>query len=647
MVSNSQGESPTDRLKRATSIVLRALAQDMDSQPVFGTAVSLHRPERVLLPNPPKEEKEQETTLADAFNDSYKPEDTSGSAAADMEQFRGLADRSAFWQRHHDDSITAPEAISAATDYYNRLERVRTEMLGSWYLRGSAMQLAHCGALDAEKELIETPPDELAPTCLGEILRAAVELTSSRHDNTVPQLWPRLQSLHPATWVLVKQTAERIAGCLDDQKRFAELSLELLRDLGIIAPSDSQGEDAEDSTEADEDSQDSAHEGEDYGDEQENLGEEDGEDKQEMAEGTMEVPMPEELEAQLDEDDENAEAEGQASELNAMAAQSTSDYKAFTTAFDSITSARDLCPDPVERAALRLQLDRAIQPALAGVSRLTRKLQHIIMARRKTSWQFDLEEGWLNTARLARVVTSPGTPLSYKIEKQHEHRDTVVSLLIDNSGSMRGNSIALAACAAEVVATTLERCGITTEILGFTTSQWKGGQTRKAWETARRPTEPGRLNDLLHIVYKSAGESWLAARSNMGVMLRDGLLKENIDGEALLWAHERLMHRIEERRILIVISDGAPVDDSTLSSNASDYLNKHLTEVVQKLEQRSPIELRAIGIGHDVARYYSRALTLHRADQLGGALIDELCELFRRAPKKKPLGKIRKISYRA
>ena len=302
-------------------------------------------------------------------------------------------------------------------------------------------------------------------------------------------------------------------------------------------------------------------------------------------------------------------------------------YRVFTSEFDQIEDAANLC-DPDELARLRVQLDRQLAHMQGVVSRLANRLQRKLMAQQVRSWEFDLEEGLLDTSRLARIVANPMHSLSFKREKETEFRDTVVSLLIDNSGSMRGRPITIAAMSADILARTLERCGVKVEILGFTTSQWKGGQSRKQWVDMGKPTQPGRLNDLRHIVYKGADTPWRRARKNLGLMLREGILKENIDGEALAWAHARLVGRPEARRILMVISDGAPVDDSTLSVNPGNYLEKHLRDVIRFIETRSPVQLLAIGIGHDVTRYYRRAVTLMDVDELGGAVMAQLTDLF-------------------
>jgi cobaltochelatase CobT len=306
------------------------------------------------------------------------------------------------------------------------------------------------------------------------------------------------------------------------------------------------------------------------------------------------------------------------------------DYKPFTSRFDEMVEAKELC-DEAELNRLRAYLDQQMASSQTVVTRLANRLQRRLMAQQARSWDFDQEEGLLDAARLARIVVNPAQSLSYKVERETEFRDTVVSLVIDNSGSMRGRPIAIAAICGDILARTLERCGVATEILGFTTRAWKGGQSREAWLAAGRPGNPGRLNDLRHIVYKRADQPYRHARRSLGLMMREGLLKENIDGEALLWAHNRLIARPEERRIMMVISDGAPVDDSTASANGGTYLERHLRQVIGWIEERSPVELAAIGIGHDVTRYYSRAVTIMDAEQLGGAMIEQLAQLFEAA----------------
>ncbi|MCA1909509.1 MAG: cobaltochelatase subunit CobT, partial [Magnetospirillum sp.] len=302
-------------------------------------------------------------------------------------------------------------------------------------------------------------------------------------------------------------------------------------------------------------------------------------------------------------------------------------YHPYTTKYDQVIAAEELC-EPEELSRLRNQLDQQMAHLQGVVSKLANRLQRKLMAQQTRSWNFDLEEGILDTSRLARIVANPTHSLSFKFEKETDFRDTVVTLLIDNSGSMRGRPITVAALSAEILARTLERCAVKVEVLGFTTRAWKGGQAREQWNADGKPAQPGRLNDLRHIVYKAADAPWRRARKNLGLMLREGVLKENIDGEALLWAHDRLIARNEQRRILMVISDGAPVDDSTLSVNSGNYLEKHLRDVIEYVETKSPVELIAIGIGHDVTRYYRRAVTIMDAEELGGAVMRQLTSLF-------------------
>jgi cobaltochelatase CobT len=323
-------------------------------------------------------------------------------------------------------------------------------------------------------------------------------------------------------------------------------------------------------------------------------------------------------------------AEGQRPPLGGNEARGP-EYKAFTTRFDEVIHAEDLC-EPEELERLRAYLDKQLQNLSSIVARLANRLQRRLMAQQNRSWEFDLEEGMLDPARLSRVIIDAQQPLSFKRERDMDFRDTVVTLLLDNSGSMRGRPITVAATCADILARTLERCGVKVEILGFTTRAWKGGQSREAWLQAGKPAAPGRLNDLRHIIYKSADAPWRRARKNLGLMMREGLLKENIDGEALDWAHKRLLGRSEQRRILMMISDGAPVDDSTLSVNPGNYLERHLRGIIEEIETRSPIELIAIGIGHDVTRYYRRAVTIVDAEELGGAMTEKLAELFSEAP---------------
>ncbi|NUQ17840.1 MAG: cobaltochelatase subunit CobT, partial [Sphingomonas sp.] len=435
-----------------------------------------------------------------------------------------------------------------------------------------------------------------------------------------------------APWIEEKAAAEldALALTLDDQAAFAKLSRRLLEDLNLAAaeePLEEEPDDAGDEAEGDEggseDTADEGDEGQPGGGDVEMRGEQ-TEDQSTEGDSTQEMEAGEEESAAGDDLSESLFA---APGRRNWDLSPPTEYKAFTTRFDEIVESEELC-DEEELSRLRAYLDQQMAGLSNVVTRLANRLQRRLMAQQARSWDFDQEEGLLDAARLARVVVSPRHSLSYKVERDTEFRDTVVSLLIDNSGSMRGRPIAIAAICGDILARTLERCGVATEILGFTTRGWKGGQSRESWLTAGRPPNPGRLNDLRHIVYKRADEPYRHSRRNLGLMMREGLLKENIDGEALLWAHNRLIARPEERRILMVISDGAPVDDSTASANGGTYLERHLRQVIEWIEKRSTVELIAIGIGHDVTRYYERAVTIMDAEQLAGAMVEQLAALF-------------------
>ncbi|HEY4199080.1 MAG TPA: cobaltochelatase subunit CobT [Devosiaceae bacterium] len=424
----------------------------------------------------------------------------------------------------------------------------------------------------------------------------------------------------------------------ESQEEFSRAARALLRDLNLVP--DSEVDDYDD---------DESEEGED----QEPEGGQSDEQNPEQGEGENQDAQSEQDETPGSSEDEG-DVEGSETEMSETDDEATSDagedspnpppqgkvddrlsnqfnYKIFSQRFDEIVKASELCP-PEELDQLRALLDKQLENLAGAVARLANKLQRRLMAQQNRSWAFDLEEGMLDSARLTRVVIDPMAPLSFKIENDTDFRDTVVTLLIDNSGSMRGRPITIAAICGDILARTLERCGVKVEILGFTTRAWKGGKSREAWLEAGRPANPGRVNDIRHIIYKAADEPWRHARRNLGLMMREGLLKENIDGEALQWAEKRLLARPENRRILMVISDGAPVDDSTQSVNAGNYLEAHLRQVIEEIETRSPIQLVAVGIGHDVTRYYRRAVTLLDAEELGGALTDELAALFDEEP---------------
>jgi cobaltochelatase CobT len=422
---------------------------------------------------------------------------------------------------------------------------------------------------------------------------------------------------------------------MEDQDAYARAVRRLLSDMDMEVGAEPDSEDGE---------QDNAPENPDSGGDddkemdsqggQQQAGDDQSQDMQDQQQRRAEEAQPgeegEQSEGELSEGEGSEEPGSPDTRPRSERGRNEPDpgaYKPYTTAFDEVVDAADLC-DTDELARLRLMLDQQLQNLQGVISKLANRLQRRLLAKQTRSWEFDLEEGMLDAARLARVVINPTMPLSFKRENETNFRDTVVTLLIDNSGSMRGRPISIAAMSADILSRTLERCGVKVEILGFTTRAWKGGQSREKWIAAGKPPAPGRLNDLRHIIYKAADAPWRRVRRNLGLMLREGILKENIDGEALMWAHNRLLGRAEQRRILMVISDGAPVDDSTLSVNNGSYLEKHLRQVIEWIESRSPVELVAIGIGHDVTRYYRRAVTIIDAEQLGGTMMEKLAELF-------------------
>jgi cobaltochelatase CobT len=430
----------------------------------------------------------------------------------------------------------------------------------------------------------------------------------------------------------------KLAEAADDQAAFARLTRDLIADLGYgdQLGDDPDAEDDEQEEEQGEDDQpdDAPQDGSDEDQEQDQDQEQSAEDQQSQQAQQAAADMS--FEDMDDADDEADAAEDEEGDLPPPPpppfSDASADYRAFRTDADEVIKAEELC-DEAELERLRAHLDKQLEPLKGAVARLANRLQRRLQAQQNRSWEFDREEGILDAGRLARVVANPTTPLSFKVEKQAQFRDTVVTLLLDNSGSMRGRPISIAAITADILARTLERCQVKVEVLGFTTRQWKGGQAREAWLKEGRPANPGRLNDLRHIIYKSADAPWRRARANLGLMMREGLLKENIDGEAVEWAHRRLTGRSEARKILVVISDGAPVDDSTLSVNPSNYLERHLRDVIAMIERRGAVELIAIGIGHDVGRYYARAVTITDAEQLAGALTEQLAALFDSDPR--------------
>jgi len=595
-----------------------------------------------------------------------------GAKARLPEPARKLSPREAAILRGHADSMALRLAChdvrthkkllpqqQNARAVFEAVEQARVEAIGSRRMEGVATNLSamlddryHRGTYAEVTDRADAPMEDAVALMVRERLTG---LAPPKSAQKIVDLW------RPIIESRAGEELGRLDASIENQLAFGRAIQKLLANLDMIDESavdqNETGED--DGAEQDQDSQEQ-EEGE--ADDLEGSGETMQMDKSDdasddMEDGTMdasEAPTGE----MLDEDGEGEDEDSRESRRPPTYGeiQRGPDYKAYTTKFDEMVLAEELC-DPEELERLRAYLDKQLQHMSAIVARLANRLQRRLMAQQNRSWEFDLEEGVLDPARLTRIVIDPQQPLSFKREKDMDFRDTVVTLLLDNSGSMRGRPITVAATCADILARTLERCGVKVEILGFTTRAWKGGQSREAWLQGGKPANPGRLNDLRHIVYKAADAPWRRARRNLGLMMREGLLKENIDGEALDWAHKRLLARSEQRRILMMISDGAPVDDSTLSVNAGNYLEKHLRYVIEEIETRSPVELIAIGIGHDVTRYYRRAVTIVDAEELGGAMTEKLAELFAenaapvpqktmRAPKAPPRPAAQKVAAR-
>ena len=551
----------------------------------------------------------------------------------DLARVRGIGDSLALKLKHHNPGVhqrLCPHG-ELTSAIFEALEQVRVEALGASRMTGIAANLASAHAERAQRPLSSASPS-LDDPGLAEAVdllarEALLGFKLAKADRNFLDNWRSwLESRTGRDWSDLKTA-------LADQEAFAHKVRDMLSDLGLA-------EDLHDPTDGD-DEADDENQGEDQEPPDDGAGDGDTDDAEpplaserdqttsfdEQAEtGTSEEQMEQATAEAGAEDDQGAEEPFDTPTYIPPGGEALA-YRVYTTAFDEVIDADDLC-SPVELGRLRHQLDQQLTRFQGMIGRMANRLQRRLLAQQTRSWEFDLEEGILDTARLTRVVVNPEQALTYKMESDIDFRDTVVTLLIDNSGSMRGRPIAVAAMCADILVRTLERCGVKVEILGFTTRSWKGGQSREQWLREGKRPNPGRLNDLRHIIYKAADSPWRRSRRSLGLMLREGLLKENIDGEAILWAHQRVLVRPEQRRILMVISDGAPVDDSTLSSNSGNYLEQHLRQVIEWIEQRSPVELLAIGIGHDVTRYYRRAVTISDPEQLGGVMLSELSALF-------------------
>jgi cobaltochelatase CobT len=600
-------ESRTEEFKRVTGAAMRAIAERDDltvsfapgQHGMFGTEARLPPPSHEL-------------------------------PAPEVAQVRGEADAIALKLRHHNAVLHAREAPTGemARAVFDAVEQARVEAIGARQMVGVSENLAaalseHCRQRGFAR--VTERGDGPLPEVVRLLVREALTGTAPpREAKRMVDLW------RPNMSDQVRSDLTHLADVIGDQRAYAKVVRQLLSDLDMDLGAENADSTDENSDSNDQDKQDDSNETRGEGGDQdssESYAQMDaqkgdpGEDDNETTTAETSADM------MAEGGEEDPGRPGRPPQYDDKRGRNEPTYHAFTAQFDEIIDATELC-DPDELTRLRQLLDQQLSHLQAVVAKLANRLQRRLLAQQSRAWEFDLEEGLLDTARLARVIVNPMTPLSFKREKEMEFRDTVVTLLIDNSGSMRGRPITVAAMSADILARTLERCGVKVEVLGFTTRMWKGGQSRERWIAAGKPANPGRLNDLRHIIYKAADAPWRRARKSLGLMLREGILKENIDGEALLWAHNRLVGRGEQRKILMVISDGAPVDDSTLSVNPGNYLERHLREVIGWIETQSPVELIAIGIGHDVTRYYRRAVTIVDAEQLGGTMLEKLAELF-------------------
>ena len=537
----------------------------------------------------------------------------------DLSSWRGESDFQAFWFTYHKKLKEIPLTLPARL-VFNELEMSRVEIIGSENFKGSKTNILNY--LESKSLAIG---DKKSPAyeahCANLWLKDLVGFNLLTASKEILNDFNKKYSS-----VNFSNLKKNLIDKLFNQEEFSELSEEFLRKINLLKSASAEENLAEDEPF---ESPGSTNEIENGDIEEEHN--DDGDDlDSDISLEKMDIEIDDSIQQVASTSDGTSideEIEALSYPDNHFKESLKSDYAIFTSKYDEIVEAKDLTT-PDEAMRLRLQLDNLIRPYQTTIGKLANRLQRLLLAKQNTSWNFNLEEGMLDTARLHRVIAEPGHPLSYKQETETNFKDTVVTLLIDNSGSMRGRSISLAAICADIIGSTLERCQIKTEVLGFTTKHWKGGDSKQEWIDKGSISNPGRLNDIRHIIYKSADNTWRRSRKHFGAMLREGLLKENIDGEALSWSHERLIKRNEERKILIVISDGAPVDDSTLSANRDDYLDNHLKKIISQIEIDSPIELQAIGIGHDVTKYYENAITIHRAEELGEVLLDELTKLF-------------------
>ncbi|MDA9643098.1 cobaltochelatase subunit CobT [bacterium] len=593
-----------DEFKRALTMAMRSISKQDELTVSFGSDKGNLSGLKARLPMPNK------NMDSDQIN-----------------SLRGEADSLALYLAHHKEVIDekySPQGQNAK-GIYNSLEKVRCDAIGSSEMAGVSNNLVEMEKTKIKRKVLSVNNDSQEGKMIEALSYMVMErLTGNKIEEAQEYIEPWKKWIEERAETSIDKLVETI----EDQKEYAKITRKLIGDLEL---GDELGDDP---TEEDQEEQNNENENEEFSDSEEDQSASDEEtqsDDMDVDDGipeeddSLETDMSEIGEESENEDDSLAQAARGRGNDNEQRRELP--YKIFSEKYDEEIKAIDLC-EMEELERLREYLDQQLSHLQGAVTRLANKLQRKLLAQQNRSWEFDLEEGLLDVSKLTRVIIDPTSPLSFKMEKDIEFRDTVVSLLIDNSGSMRGRPITIAAMCADILARTLERCSVKTEVLGFTTKAWKGGKSRESWLEEGKQPAPGRLNDLRHIIYKTADEPWRRSKRNLGLMLREGLLKENIDGEALEWAHKRLLARTEQRKILMVISDGAPVDDSTLSVNAGNYLERHLKQVIQKIELDSTIELTAIGIGHDVNRYYRKAVTIVDAEQLGGAITEQLAGLF-------------------
>ncbi len=619
---NKPTDNPADPFKKALADATRTMADDPDMAVSYSVDPAGMTKDGIRLPQVSRRMTRDEVLLA-----------------------RGTADAFALRRKFHDEATSARYAPTGplAREIYDAMETARCEAVGARSMPGTAGNIDAKIGHEADRKgysQITQSADAPLSVAAGYLVRhLATGRDMPRGAGNVMELWRGFIEEQAGG------SLEGVGDALADQAAFARLTRKVISDLGYgdqlgDDPDQDNPDDSEGEAEPDQDQPDSAGDEEQDSEDSEASPDQSQEDSQDQSQAQVTM----EDSADMEQGDEAELPEGEAPlEPPPPAPYSDADpnYTVYATDFDEEIRAEDLA-EPAELERLRAYLDQQLEPLKGAVGRLANKLQRRLQAQQNRSWDFDLEEGTLDAGRLARVVANPTTPLSFKQEKDTEFRDTCVTLLLDNSGSMRGRPISIAAICADVLARTLERCSVKVEILGFTTRAWKGGQSRERWLAAGRPQSPGRLNDLRHIIYKAADAPWRRSRPNLGLMMKEGLLKENIDGEALEWAHRRMMARPEARRILMVISDGAPVDDSTLSVNPANYLEKHLRDVIAMVGRRKAVELIAIGIGHDVTRYYPRAVTITDVEQLAGAMTEQLAGLFEVDPRKRAKAGLRR-----